>query len=434
MSVLAPPVHRGMTTLNREAFKKSFETLGVRLPAKKVGAAMKILSNDLLNQPRLRNIVPDPSSNETKLILFRLDLKNEEDIESLADDKKQYLKNEGLGYMKHTLELGYDYWTTDQILHSVMPEDTEVPSSFTQVGHIAHMNLRDELLPWKHLIGEVILDKNKNITSVVNKVNNIDTTFRFFKMEVLAGDTNMVAQLKEGGCRFKFDFSKVYWNSRLQTEHGRLVNAFKPGEYVCDVFAGVGPFALPATKKGCIVYANDLNPESYHWMNENIKLNKITKGIQTYNLDGREFIRKAVQDLQATASSTDEWKTFQHFVMNLPDTALEFLDAFRGVYRDHKNRYDATPSAKLPMIHCHCFTKSPEPATDIYERACRALGGNIDRSTSTLHYVRNVAPKKDMYCLSFPLTAEIAFSSSSEKRKSDSSPTEGEPSKTQKTS
>lgn len=150
---------------------------------------------------------------------------------------------------------------------------------------------------------------------------------------------------KEGGCRFKFDFSKVYWNSRLQTEHGRLVNAFKPGEYVCDVFAGVGPFALPATKKGCIVYANDLNPESYHWMNENIKLNKvkhqilksnfeythwrstlkITKGIQTYNLDGREFIRKAVQDLQATASSTDEWKTFQHFVMNLPDTALEFL-------------------------------------------------------------------------------------------------------------
>lgn len=35
-----------------------------------------------------------------------------EDIESLADDKKQYLKNEGLGYMKHTLELGYDYWTT----------------------------------------------------------------------------------------------------------------------------------------------------------------------------------------------------------------------------------------------------------------------------------------------------------------------------------
>jgi tRNA (guanine37-N1)-methyltransferase len=43
---------------------------------------------------------------------------------------------------------------------------------------------------------------------------------------------------------------------------------------VCDVFAGVGPFALPAAKNGAIVYANDLNPTSYHWMKENIKANK----------------------------------------------------------------------------------------------------------------------------------------------------------------
>lgn len=122
-----------------------------------------------------------------------------------------------------------------------------------------------------------------------------------------------------------------------------------------DVFAGVGPFALPATKKGCIVYANDLNPESYYWLNENIKLNKvrgslfsgctstltvntwagfsqITSGIKTYNLDGREFIRNAVRDLQATAQG--EWKTFDHFVMNLPATAIEFL----GMWPQQKGR------------------------------------------------------------------------------------------------
>jgi tRNA (guanine37-N1)-methyltransferase len=40
-------------------------------------------------------------------------------------------------------------------------------------------------------------------------------------------------------------------------------------------------------------------------------------------MDGREFIRQAVKDLQST--SKDEWKTFDHFVMNLPATALEFL-------------------------------------------------------------------------------------------------------------
>ncbi len=33
------------------------------------------------------------------------------------------------------------------------------------IGHILHMNLRDEQLPYKEVIGEVILDKNKQVAS-----------------------------------------------------------------------------------------------------------------------------------------------------------------------------------------------------------------------------------------------------------------------------
>jgi tRNA (guanine37-N1)-methyltransferase len=42
-----------------------------------------------------------------------------------------------------------------------------------------------------------------------------------------------------------------------------------------DVFAGVGPFAIPAAKNGVTVYANDLNPESYRWLQANKTLNKV---------------------------------------------------------------------------------------------------------------------------------------------------------------
>lgn len=50
---------------------------------------------------------------------------------------------------------------------------------------------------------------------------------------------------------------------------------FRPGEAVCDVFAGVGPFAVPAGKKRVFVLANDLNPASFESMENNITTNKV---------------------------------------------------------------------------------------------------------------------------------------------------------------
>lgn len=54
-----------------------------------------------------------------------------------------------------------------------------------------------------------------NLQSVVNKTDNIDNTYRNFAMELVAGKDDMNVTVKENGCTFQFDFSKVYWNSRL---------------------------------------------------------------------------------------------------------------------------------------------------------------------------------------------------------------------------
>lgn len=71
------------------------------------------------------------------------------------------------------------------------------------------MNLRDEWLPYKNLIGQVILDvghstpltlvkwadwdqKNRNLRTVVNKLNTIHAQYRYFDMEVLAGDKDFI--------------------------------------------------------------------------------------------------------------------------------------------------------------------------------------------------------------------------------------------------
>jgi tRNA (guanine37-N1)-methyltransferase len=72
-----------------------------------------------------------------------------------------------------------------------------------------------------------------------------------------------------------FDFTQVYWNSRLHTEHSRIVSLFQPEDLIADVFAGVGPFTVPAAKKGCAVWSNDLNPESAKYLKANVESNRV---------------------------------------------------------------------------------------------------------------------------------------------------------------
>ena len=142
---------------------------------------------------------------------------------------------------------------------------------------LVHLNLRDQYLPYKKVIADVILDKIPRFKTVINKIDNVGTesAYRTFSYEVLAGPDDLNVEVKENDCVFKFDYAKVYWNSKLEPEHTRLVRRFQPGEVVCDVMAGIGPFAVPAGRKGVFVYANDMNPESYKYLNESIKRNKV---------------------------------------------------------------------------------------------------------------------------------------------------------------
>ena len=141
----------------------------------------------------------------------------------------------------------------------------------------AHLNLREQYLPYKYLIAEVLLDKNPALRTVVNKTDEVgeQSEYRTFNYELLAGEDDMNVEVSEGNCLFRFDYSKVYWNSRLNTEHRRLVNLFQPEEAVCDVMAGVGPFAIPAGKKRVFVWANDLNPDSHASLVDAINRNKV---------------------------------------------------------------------------------------------------------------------------------------------------------------
>jgi tRNA (guanine37-N1)-methyltransferase len=107
--------------------------------------------------------------------------------------------------------------------------------------------------------------------------------------------------------------------------------------------------------------------------------------------------------------------TISHFVMNLPASAITFLDCFRGLYAGHE---DLFRERKLPLVHVHCFAlKSDDdvPLLDIAERISKELGvamrpGDAEREGEVaIHDVRDVAPAKRMFCATFRLPPAVAF-------------------------
>jgi len=111
-------------------------------------------------------------------------------------------------------------------------------------------------------------------------------------------------------------------------------------------------------------------------------------------------------------TKTAKFRTFNHFIMNLPATAIEFLDAFKGLYKDKESLVE-NPLVDLPMIHCHCFSKSEKPETELIERISSTITSYLDEFK--IHFVRKVAPNKDMLCVSFRLSQEVAFNNESTK-------------------
>lgn len=428
-----PPSNRGMVVLDRTKFGTSMPLMMAKLQHPSlIGRLGKECPSDLLDTRGVSRVIK--ITEQDRGILLNPDIKSKA---MLSETAREMLGDSEVS--PYTLELDYNYWSTEEILRSILPSElADVPTGFTVVGHIAHMNLRDQYLPYKHVIGQVILDKNPSIKTVVNKLDSIHSVYRTFDMEVIAGeDGNFEVEQLESNCRFRFDFRKVYWNSRLHTEHDRLVSLFEPGQAVCDPFAGVGPFAVPAGKKNVLVFASDLNPFSYEAMVNNVNINKVGQFVHPFNIDAREFIRgstKRLLEFQAKYPTLtpprkkvsrskpasppqpdiEVPKYFSHFVMNLPDSAIEFLDAFRGLYTGIEEAKDFP----LPTIHVHCFHKhSPlekEPPievvkSDLAERCSRALGFTVHRENMKFHDVRKVAPTKEMYCISFQLPKEVAF-------------------------
>lgn len=448
--------------LDRPKFSESFDVQALQIPCKRTGEFMKRLKNHLLNMPRRKNVEASTAAG-CNMLLFSRAL---ESSDGLPVPERDWLKEQLIGadiqLTTYTVHRGYEELSVDEVLRRLLPAGIDIPSSFEQAGQLCHLNLRDSQLPYRYLIGQVILDKNKSVKTVVNKTGKIETEFRTFPMEHLAGDASTVVRLKEHQCLFEFEYRDVYWNSRLQEEHGRLIEALfihpvlasQQRPVLADCTCGIGPFSLPIVKQvhGVISHANDLNPESIRWLARNAELNKLP------HVDRVEEIPPCSESFAAPQSGSklaihkpSDARDFvrglfslshpvTHALFNLPATGVELLDCFRGL--DYAGQHlpsplvccytfsDATldakddsgcvadlvkrlsvaldiPAERLVYVSAEGRASLPLPSPQVAEML-RLADSKADNATPVaIRLVRNVAPSRHMFCVCFRVPKPI---------------------------
>ncbi|MED6110792.1 hypothetical protein PIB30_046049 [Stylosanthes scabra] len=229
----------------RKKKKEEEEVKVERRTGKNVFATVEVVEEDNGGGGILGNLVEEEFGREkwrgsTRLLLLdeRYAGGGVQDLpEAIKAALKEYAEksiNLTFELVRCKLTLFYDYWQMNEILEVILPDGVVVPSAFETVGHIAHLNLREEHLPYKTLIAKVVLDKNKpKIQTVVNKIDSIHNEYRTMQLEVLAGNHSLVTTVVENGIRFQVDLATVYWNSRLATERQRLLSGFTRKDVVC---------------------------------------------------------------------------------------------------------------------------------------------------------------------------------------------------------
>ncbi|MEM4888903.1 MAG: methyltransferase [Thermosphaera sp.] len=144
--------------------------------------------------------------------------------------------------------------------------------------------------------------------------------FRVPVLKLLWGEPAEEVVAREYGLSFRVRLGKVYFNPRLAEEHRRIASMVRDGEVVVDLFSGIGGFPIHiASQRFSLIIANDLNPDAYELMVENIVLNK-------KRLKG--FIIPFNNDAAEIPGILGRREAANRVIANLPKRSLDFAETY----------------------------------------------------------------------------------------------------------
>jgi tRNA (guanine37-N1)-methyltransferase len=227
-------------------------------------------------------------------------------------------------------------------------------------------------------IAEAVMASDVPCETVLNRASPIEGELRVRRWDVLAGNGTETVH-REYGHEFLLDVAEVYFSPRLATERHRVVEQVAPDETVVDMFAGVGPYAVPMAARGADAIACDLNERAVEYLRENAERNGVADRVTAIAGD----VRGIADDYAGAAD---------RLVMNLPHSADEFLDTAVRLAGDDC------------VLHYYDIQHEDDPFGP-GTRAIRAAAGDAyDVRVATERVVRSYAPHEYNVCLDVELT------------------------------
>ncbi len=215
-------------------------------------------------------------------------------------------------------------------------------------------------------LADAIAESDIPTKTVLNRASKIQGVERVRDWEVLVGEETEAVH-REYGCEFALDLAAVYFSPRLATERHRVTQQVSEGEQAFDMFAGVGPFAIPFAKRGAEVVGVDINETAIEYLRKNASRNGVSERVTAIH-----------GDVSKVAAEYEGWA--DRIVMNLPHSADEFLDSAVQI------------AGEECRLHYYDIQHEDDPFGP-GERAIRAAAGDEYAVTvENRHTVRSYAP------------------------------------------
>lgn len=151
-------------------------------------------------------------------------------------------------------------------------DEKNLPASYQIVGDVLLMKASKLSPAEKKKAAAAILRILPRIKTIC-EIRGIGGALRKPRTAKLAGNGTETVHT-EHGIRYALDVRKIMFSKGNEHERHRIVSGVKNNETVVDMFAGIGYFSLPVSRRAKNLIAIEKNPVAYRYLRKNIGLNK----------------------------------------------------------------------------------------------------------------------------------------------------------------